>query len=38
MVRCSRADLERWQAAASQLGLGVGAWLRMLAHREAPPE
>lgn len=33
-VRCSPDDLERWGQAARDLGLTIGQWLRMLAHKE----
>lgn len=35
MIRCSPADLELWGAAAAELGLSVGAWVRMIVHRYA---
>ena len=31
MIRCSTQDLELWRAAAGELGLAVGPWMRMVA-------
>jgi hypothetical protein len=33
-IRCSAEDKEQWANLASELGLAVGPWLRMLAMRE----
>ncbi len=33
-IRCSGTDRERWADLASELGLAVGPWMRILAMRE----